>query len=152
MYMAESLCCVPESFTTLLIDYIRECLENPRDGGACWATIYGVAESQTWLKQLNSSSSRQTRCPLPMWGFSIKEIHGIWVWIFTFPMDLEFLGSCCIHCSTGHNDKNDQILPRIYILTLSTTGKRQVRQQEHIPMKTNHLPKVTSATSKIGPN
>ena len=33
------------------------CLENPRDGGACWAAVYGVAQSQTWLKQLRSSSS-----------------------------------------------------------------------------------------------
>ena len=33
------------------------CLENPRDGGACWAAIYGVAQSRTWLKRLSSSSS-----------------------------------------------------------------------------------------------
>ena len=33
------------------------CLENPRDGGAWWAAIYGVAQSQTWLKPLSSSSS-----------------------------------------------------------------------------------------------
>ena len=33
------------------------CLENPRDGGAWWAAIYGVTQSQTWLKQLSSSSS-----------------------------------------------------------------------------------------------
>ena len=33
------------------------CLENPRDGGACWAAVYGVAQSQTRLKQLSSSSS-----------------------------------------------------------------------------------------------
>ena len=26
------------------------CLENPRDGGAWWAAIYGVAQSQTRLK------------------------------------------------------------------------------------------------------
>ena len=26
------------------------CLENPRDGGAWWATIYGVAQSRTGLK------------------------------------------------------------------------------------------------------
>ena len=32
------------------------CLENPRDGGAGWAAIYGVAQSQTWLKRLSSSS------------------------------------------------------------------------------------------------
>ena len=35
----------------------RSCLENPRDGGACWAAIYGVAQSWTRLKQLSSSSS-----------------------------------------------------------------------------------------------
>ena len=33
------------------------CLENPRDGGAWCAAIYGVAQSQTRLKQLSSSSS-----------------------------------------------------------------------------------------------
>ena len=33
------------------------CLENPRAGGTWWATVYGVAQSQTQLKQLSSSSS-----------------------------------------------------------------------------------------------
>ena len=33
------------------------CLENPRDGGAWWAAVYGVAQSRTPLKQLSSSSS-----------------------------------------------------------------------------------------------
>ena len=32
------------------------CLENPRDGGAWWAAVYGVAQSQTQLKWLSSSS------------------------------------------------------------------------------------------------
>ena len=32
------------------------CLENFRDGGAWWPTIYGVAQSWTWLKRLSSSS------------------------------------------------------------------------------------------------
>ena len=31
------------------------CLENPRDGGAWWAALYGVAQSQTRLKRLSSS-------------------------------------------------------------------------------------------------
>ena len=31
------------------------CLENPRDGGAWWAALYGVAQSQTRLKWLRSS-------------------------------------------------------------------------------------------------
>ena len=33
------------------------CLENPRDGGAWWAAVYGVPQSRTRLKRLSSSSS-----------------------------------------------------------------------------------------------
>ena len=33
------------------------CLENPRDGGAWWAAVYGVAQSWTRLKQLSSRIS-----------------------------------------------------------------------------------------------
>ena len=32
------------------------CLENPRDGGAWWTAIYGVAQNRTRLKRLSSSS------------------------------------------------------------------------------------------------
>ena len=32
-------------------------LENPRDGGAWWAAVYGVVQSRTRLKRLSSSSS-----------------------------------------------------------------------------------------------
>ena len=50
-----SLSCIGEGNGNLLQ---CSCLENPRDGGAWWAAIYGVAQSQTRLKQLSSSSSR----------------------------------------------------------------------------------------------
>ena len=40
------------------------CLENPRDGGAWWAAIYGVAQSQTPLKWLSSSSSSSSNISL----------------------------------------------------------------------------------------
>ena len=33
------------------------CLEDPRDGGAWWAAVHGVAQSRTRLKRLSSSSS-----------------------------------------------------------------------------------------------
>ena len=33
------------------------CLENPRDGGAWWAAVYGVAQSWTRLKRFSSSIS-----------------------------------------------------------------------------------------------
>ena len=32
------------------------CLENPRDGGAWWAAVYGVSQSRTQRKRLSSSS------------------------------------------------------------------------------------------------
>ena len=37
------------------------CLENPRDGRAWWAAVYGVAQSRTRLKRLSGSSSREHR-------------------------------------------------------------------------------------------
>ena len=37
------------------------CLENPSDGGAWSAAVYGVAQSQIRLKQLSSSSSNDSR-------------------------------------------------------------------------------------------
>ena len=33
------------------------CLENPKDGGAWWAAVYGVTQSRIRLKGLSSSSS-----------------------------------------------------------------------------------------------
>ena len=42
------------------------CLENPRDGGAWWATVYGVAQGRTRLKRRSSSSSSSSSsmCPI----------------------------------------------------------------------------------------
>jgi len=37
------------------------CLENPRDGGAWWAAVHGIAQSRTQLKRLSSSSSSSKR-------------------------------------------------------------------------------------------
>ena len=36
---------------------VLSCLENPRDGEAWWAAIYGVTQSRTQLKRLSSISS-----------------------------------------------------------------------------------------------
>ena len=44
------------------------CLKNPGDGGAWWAAVYGVSQSQTRLKQLSCSSSSgfQSKGPKPV--------------------------------------------------------------------------------------
>ena len=63
------------------------CLENPRDGGAWWAAIYGVAQSRTRLKRLSSSSSRQhikkqrhhfANKALPSQGYGFSSSH-VWM-------------------------------------------------------------------------
>ena len=41
------------------------CLENPRDGRAWWAAVYGVAQSRTRLKWLSSSSSSKLLHMIP---------------------------------------------------------------------------------------
>ena len=53
-HWATSLSCIGEGNGNPLQCF---CLENPRDGGAWWAAIYGVAQSRTRLKRLSSSSS-----------------------------------------------------------------------------------------------
>ena len=55
------------------------CLENPRDGGAWWAAVYGVTQSWARLKRLSSSSSRtrkQPSCPsTDEWIKIVVHIH-----------------------------------------------------------------------------
>ena len=41
------------------------CLENPRDGGAWWAAVCGVAQSRTQLTRLGSSSKECLLCVPP---------------------------------------------------------------------------------------
>ena len=57
------------------------CLENPKDGWAWWAAVYGVAQSQTRLKQLSSSSSAV------VWTFlEIAFFWGDWNENWPFPV------------------------------------------------------------------
>ena len=52
------------------------CLENPRDGGAWWAAVYGVAQSRTRLKWLSSSSSSTSSHHL----INFLKLKHIWLW------------------------------------------------------------------------
>jgi len=62
------------------------CLENPRDGGAWWAAVYGVAQSRTQLRLL--SSSRSSSDPIKCRGgtgdssflMSFSHILSLFVW------------------------------------------------------------------------
>ena len=46
------------------------CLENPRDGGAWWAAVYGVAQGRIRPKRLGSSSTRVSLMQLPQFNRS----------------------------------------------------------------------------------
>ena len=82
-----SLSCIGEGNGNPLL---CSCLENPRDGGAWWAAVYGVAWSLTRLERCSSSSSSSM-----VENVSVKEgPQGIlWlrlVWIFC-PIIIYFL-------------------------------------------------------------
>ena len=63
LYFHFSLSCIGEGNGNPLQ---CSCLENPRDGRAWWAAVYGVTQSWTRLKQLSSISSQLTSPkPLP---------------------------------------------------------------------------------------
>ena len=68
--------CFLALFAVFYANFVREgngtplqysCLENPRDGGARLASIYGSAQSQTRLKRLSRSSNMLT-----LWGIQYQ--------------------------------------------------------------------------------
>jgi len=59
-----SLSCIGERNGNLLQ---CSCLDNPRDEGAWWAAVFGVAQRRTRLKRLSSSSSRYRINKLQGW-------------------------------------------------------------------------------------
>ena len=75
------------------------CLENPMEGGAWWAAIYGVTQNQTPLKWLSSSSScvsldiQWLHSLLFQWYFGIpKENPGeMWFSIIQWPCVLVYV-------------------------------------------------------------
>ena len=50
------------------------CLENPRDGGAWWAAVYGVAQSRTRLKWLSSRSSSRLKKRMKKYEQSLRDL------------------------------------------------------------------------------
>ena len=61
------------------------CLENPRDRGAWWAAVYGVAQSRTRLKWLSSSSSSNKMCVYVCVPVSIN------MYLFIYNKDLTYM-------------------------------------------------------------
>ena len=54
------------------------CLENPRDGGAWWAAVQGVAQSRTRLKRLSSTQHWLTSVSSTGWNKKLKGACKLW--------------------------------------------------------------------------
>ena len=63
------------------------CLENPMDGGAWWAAVYGVAQSRTRLKRLSRSSKQICIAQDTILFCGQKP----WLWYLIFYVDLDKL-------------------------------------------------------------
>ena len=88
------------------------CLENPRDGGAWWAVVYGVAQSRTRLKRISSSSSPFVGPPGYKAWHGAQNLHnsGELLWYYCSPVcgsptqqvwDLILSGLCPSYISHG---------------------------------------------------
>ena len=76
------------------------CLENPRDRGAWWASVYGVPQSRTRLKRLSSSSSRATRkCSI-----NVVNEHKL-LWNYSSLQKLSYYWGRGGHINEVRNDK-----------------------------------------------
>ena len=86
-------------------------LENPRDGGAWWAAVYGVAQSRTRLKWLSSSmvymyntdttDSKEEWCKINLGSSSISSTTYPSGWPCCPPGSLH-LAQVCIHKAEQH--------------------------------------------------
>ena len=69
------------------------CLENPMDGGAWWATVHGVAESQIWLsdfKKKKKNTKQNLRVEQNWEQKMLQPVHPKdQSWIFTGRTDAE---------------------------------------------------------------
>ena len=124
------------------------CLENPRDGGAWWAAVYGVAQSQTRLKRLSSSSSSSSsrndllsECFLFI-SVSISSnlylLPRVVLWVISDSSALEKSKINCIllkDCS-GQRKGLDVFLPNVNRFLY---GKARLENQRRVPSaKQNH--------------
>ena len=86
------------------------CLENPREGGAWWAAVNGVAQSRTRLKRLSSSSCVST--------VYTNFLFSVFFCLFSFaflPNELSVQFSSFAQLCLTHSDPMDCSLPDSFV-------------------------------------
>ena len=74
------------------------CLENPRDGGAWWGAVYGVAQSRTRLKRLSSSSSITNHRMFLQGWYHLGPTQALWI---SIALSIRFESCCSQKCPQG---------------------------------------------------
>ena len=93
-----SLSCIGEGNGNLL-QY--SCLDNPRDGGAWWAAVYGVAQRCTRLKRFSSRSSSLPYHP------TLISVHDYWKHhSFEAPLSMNSVSKITEVCSQSLHQGN----------------------------------------------
>ena len=96
------------------------CLENPRDGGAWWAAVYGVTQSRTRLKRLSNSGLSMKICRMNEQVNEEAELNSVipqthlWCWpavLMGFPCRHPFNADTSPPLPTG-NRQNGLLLHR----------------------------------------
>ena len=95
------------------------CLENPREGGIWWASVYGVAQSQTRLKRLSSSSSnREENLHVTKWKLHLVaqawNSGDLFLSVFFKPVpkpSANSLDSARLYLTSGHVSSSLQLPP-----------------------------------------
>ena len=106
------------------------CLENPRDGGAWWAAVYGIAQSRTRLKRLSSSSSSSSISSRTYWLFACLLWRNVysnplpifqWGLLFFLGRFLQFCFGCFLFLLLSCRSKSDLFLPLTLHLGVMTS-------------------------------
>ena len=112
------------------------CLENPRDGGAWWAAVYGVAQSRTQLKWLSSSINH-------IRGIRVQILRGLfrkrkksWFWADNSSSSektlILFLGSDSFWKSLSYTGIVRSIKPWRWVFTAATPPSSEINVSDHL--------------------
>ena len=107
------------------------CLENPRDGGAWWAAVYGITRNRTRLKWLSSSSrltksnEKKSHNSVFNWNAAIHNQSGFICWRtwgdstrkadspkwinYSFPIQLGIWSGLKYHLAKDSQDYNQDV-------------------------------------------
>ena len=102
------------------------CLENPRDGRAWWAAIYGVTQSRTRLKQLSSSSSSMEIRTFAVTSHNFSLLK-LWLGISRHCIKAPTLKTCSQHSQNSASSQFSSVLSLSHVWLLATP-RTAVRQ------------------------